>query len=394
MNKRFVIASLGLAMIAAANFTRPPFGTSSETNREMWQAYSSLVERCVSQCETFTNEPSSSMNNLRYGQYKAKIKAMVDGGYWINPTNIPERWTSTNLLANVGYPTNWFDVTYSSGMSDSTNGLGGWTNICAKLTISAVEGSVEADCGGTTNAYLSWTNEIVLGCLSRSYCSVESNEYGLHMHMTNEAAAWPIGEARRWDATNVTYIVRVTSDSWYAFPIIPTPCPTNYPPSNPPWIFYFTGAVETNYYCNTIPASEWLCAGTESFTAGHVQYDVIGTVTDLCATNYICAPPTLKLWNHAAAVDFTVCTNMTCDAEVWAAACAPTNCFPTDFNAADTGLTNGWGKSSSITITTNTVCYTNFARYRVPWKGDSTTNAYGYAITNALIVQKWNFEYR
>jgi hypothetical protein len=143
-----------------------------------------------------------------------------------------------------------------------------------------------------------------------------------------------------------------------------------------------------------VPAGITNCHPTEE-AVDITLSTVTNTVDDPCSTNpaWICTLPTFNLWNHAAALNFSLCTKIASTGYVYAAASAPTNCFDTTFTPRDTGLTNGWNLVATTNAPPASYCYTNFAKYRVPWSGDTTTNAMGWAVTNGLLLQRWSFVY-
>ena len=399
-------AAIGIAIalagvVALANFSRPPIGVSSSGNLAMWQVYSSIVERVISQCGTYSNPPASSMNTWRLAQYKSKLSNMLATQCWINPTNVPVRMDEWTALDAAGLSHDYWTNNPSSMLAYE---IPKWTQLVAKVIWSATNATV-GDCGTTTNSQLEgWCNSIAT-------CTVE-NADSIWTNFVSSSSNFPIGEARHWSGSvGTTYQGYALSIGYLASCVDTFSDATNYVATSNVWDASYgqvVGCVDTptNYWHGcSIPATNrvWdfddgdcndfaFCDGWFVFFV-ETTYHVTNTITNACDALWECDTPTFKLWNHAAALNFATCSNnIAFTGEVWAAASAPDLCFPTSFTN-DFGLTNGWNVLQTG-VTSNSLCYTNFAKYRVPWSGDTSTNAMGWQVTNALLVQKWNFEYR
>ena len=126
---------VGSAVLAA--FTNPPWdGSPSMDHARMWQAYSSLVERCATVGVAYSNPPSPGMTRLRLVQYKAQLSNVLASAWWLDPgspISTTNHLTADSLLAGLGRGPSWWTNTELTGLSVSSNGLPLWTQLVAKV---------------------------------------------------------------------------------------------------------------------------------------------------------------------------------------------------------------------------------------------------------------------
>lgn len=221
-----------------AAFTMPPWGTiPGKAHERQWQVYSALVERAVA-CGYDTSgiaapRPATAVlfpsvyDHITLVDYKAKAREIIEAGYWVNRwaknggtydtwfatnrgdfnrlwwTNAPAEYKS-NLYEICAIPTNYFDVTPWAGLSGSSNGWPGFTNLLAELVetriIAAptldtnwITDALEADAGYWKAEYNpTWTN----GMDGKTVADLEGTWEQLYF-ITNYSAVWPFSFRRQ-----------------------------------------------------------------------------------------------------------------------------------------------------------------------------------------------------
>lgn len=140
----FLIILLPRAL--AGGFTEPPWGRRFDMYDAMWQAYSSLYERCIVVGATVPNPPGRFNTYGRFVEYKSKLSSIVgsfidpkqandNGGTYegIPPTAAITTLTHSVILARAGSPSDWFAWSPRFNLSTHSNGMLFYRQIITQL---------------------------------------------------------------------------------------------------------------------------------------------------------------------------------------------------------------------------------------------------------------------
>lgn len=387
------------AGVTLAAFTSPPFNSQpTRTVPMVWQCYSALVERTSAVCATAPAHPSNvipARTHWYLVQCKASVRSMVNAGKWTHPaldgyhTN---RLNETNLLAFAGVGQDFWTNTPPAGMSTATNGWNGFRRVITNL-IWSIEHGAPSDCNGQ-NQY---------GYRSGFWCATNQLSF---THVTNVPmdGGFPLYEGRHYvTPTNVIYHYSIVQD----FIEDGSAC------DEEDWGYY--GSNE--YFGCTAPVegvttnTDWECVTDPETGSSSLRGDKIRsmvtlheTITDPCAPGYAlgedCAGYTTSIMcARVAPIAFPTCasalTNQLFSAEEWynsgaTGTCATTATWNNPFSASLSSI--GWANVFSYSSTNGAdLCRTNFATARTPWDGLAVN--YAWAIYDAVMVKKWNFNY-
>ena len=373
----YSISSLAMAGAALAAFTTPPWSSGPRmVMMQEWQAYSNLVPLCQMACvPPPTNTPSPSMGWLTLVTYKAKLLEVIAAGFVcptnpINPTNGPVWYTVSNVLVDAGAPMDYFGNTPPVALSVSSNGLGCWTQIVARLTTRAIVGQLATNSleyGLGTGA---GTITFITNC-----ATIMEAESGWNITYTNISESLFPEVQREVDfPTDIVYCARrittstcdaTTTDDEYSVNVSDF---TNTCSSN-------AGCVVCNYYSVTNMWNVW-CIPDAAGGSGFELFD----------------PALITLFRSAPDYIFQLCST----AETYSSS---------EFYygpRAGAGWTNQW--DSSTPFVSNgvwTLCKTNAASSgtftshvwnvsTIPWAGETTNmDAYG-EVTGAWLIVHFN----
>lgn len=416
---RLTAAILFTAITASAQFTIPPFSDASTTRvaqsfHMAQQCYSALVERCDVACFTNPAAPEVANGNRRLVEYKAALSNILVSTWWMDstaPVSKTNRITPASLITLASLPASFWTNTPLAGASLATNGWHGLRDAIKPLVWSA-------KAGGQCGSELYLRSDVTPLCdpfaWSASGCSFTNAEAGFYWtDFTNKPLGnWMGGLAggMRQGIVNPgrTFLVRVTQEYWVKDTA--TNCPTAYP-SPPGWVHEtIYDNIYTQYWCETsIPSDGWVACDDGDSITYYMDYESISEFTDYCSTNWLCGDKFgFYMQGVSAGINFDVCgsTNYVFEGEEWYLGEVPTNCVTStvtwEFDSRiGLSVSQGWGAVRSYTWTNGSaICVTNFdiASY-TPFHGSTNTNAVGWAVTDAFLVQKWDastngFRYR
>jgi hypothetical protein len=378
LRKVGIIGSVAIAAgVTLAAFTSPPFDTAPTLTVPMvWQCYSGLVERTSAACYTSPVHPTNvipARTHWYLVQCKATVQSMADSGIWTHPLlagHFTNRINSTNILALAGLSSDFWTNTPPAGQSTATNGWHGLRRVITNLQWT-VEHGFPSSCSASN----------VVASSSGAPCPDNTLTF---TPASAPSDGFPLYEARNYfTGTNVTYqgtfeIYRRESGD----------CDNEFLDSS--------GSFAECY----IPQNMTNGGPCElGFDVYRYVYTVTNTLTNYCASGFVCTPDFSEVCAHVAAIEFPSCaapiTNVIYDAVEWYNSSATGTCAvgatfndPFGVGLKNGGWTNLFTSTSSATAT---LCRTTFATARVPWAGVETNLA--WAIHDAVIVKKWRFNY-
>lgn len=387
-------ASLPIAgSVALATFTSPPFDSGPTMTAPMlWQCWSGLVERTSAVCMAAPLNPTNLIPaRTHYGLILAKstLRQLVDDAWWACPawgTSPTNRINATNLLALAQLSPDFWTNTPPAGSATSSNGWHGIRRAITNLKWTVTSGAPGTATIGTNT--IPTSNH--LASASGSYCSVTALETAFTSSIALVTNGFPLYEGRRWSpTTNVFYqgiqIIDQTESGDCDIHIYTTNTWAEcYIPAN------FTNGVDCNL--------------EDVF---RVTYTVTNTITDPCDPLFACELPTGSLCARFGPLLFSRCTNSILtntaySTEVWLESSATGTCAGaasftdpfiiglsgTGWAVASVAVTNGIRPDGSPVFVVD-----RFATPRVPWAGSTSTNPVAWAVSGALLVKKYSFDF-